>query len=489
MGVLDGLEPQRVFYYFEKICAIPHGSYNVKGISDYLMSVAKSLGLEARQDEEYNVVIRKPKSEGYPSDKVLMLQGHIDMVAVKDEEAGDFDLEKEGVHPVVKEGFVWADHTSLGGDDGIAAAMMLAILEDDKIEHPALECVFTTEEEVGMEGAFALDASDLKASYLLNLDSECEGQMLAGCAGGACVNISLPTNRLMRMGDRYEIKIKGLIGGHSGQEIDKERANANVLMGRFLYELHERVHFDMVSVSGGEKDNAIANCAQAQILTGSGDSLAGTIHEWADSFIREMREEYRISDPDITVEIGDPEPGACWIISPSQAKRILFMMMIAPYGVQNMSLDIPGLVETSLNLGIVKTEEESVTLTWSLRSSVKSRKQLLIDKLSFMADTLGAAYTVTGSYPEWPFNPDSRICKLCCDVYEEQTGKKAEVMTMHAGVECGLLGEKIPGLDMVSIGPNLYDIHTPKEHMEIASVQRSYKLVLEVLKRFAQYCG
>lgn len=485
MGVLEGLKPERVFYYFEEICKIPHGSYNVKAISDYCVSVAQSLGLKVRQDEAYNVVIRKPASEGYGDAPVLMIQGHLDMVCVKNADV-DFDFEKDGLHLAVENGYIHANGTTLGGDDGIAVAMGLAILEDNTIEHPALEVVFTTEEEVGMEGAIALDTSDLQAKYLLNLDSEDEGHFLAGCAGGVKAKALLPMSCASAEGTAMTLHIHGLVGGHSGAEIDKGRANANILMGRLLFELHEVVPFCIISVAGGAKDNAIPVDCKAEIVVSDED--IADIQTLVESFQQKLRGEFHVCDPMITIDASVRAAGGYEVFSMALAEKVIFMLMQVPNGIQTMSADLPGLVESSLNLGILETTEEGVAMTWALRSSVKSLKELMKDKLTYLTEFMGGEITFHGDYPEWPFNPDSRICALCKQIYEEQTGHDAIIETIHAGLECGLLSEKMPELDMVSLGPEMHDIHTARERLGIASVERTYRLVLTVLKDFKNYC-
>ena len=486
MGVLEGLKPERVFYYFEKICGIPHGSYNVQGISDYIVDVARSLDLEVRQDETLNVVIKKPASEGYGPSPVLMLQGHMDMVCVKDP-GTDIDLEKEAIRLMVEDGFIHADHTSLGGDDGIAVAMGLALLEDDTIAHPPLEVVFTTQEEVGMDGALALDTSDLKASALLNLDSEAEGILTVGCAGGAALTCTIPAERESEQGRKLFLDISGLTGGHSGSEIDKERANANVLLGRLLFELERILPFALIDMAGGEKDNAIADGCKAQLLIRPEDLTAAM--DCVSAFEKTIQNEYRVQDPGIRIKAEDLGEAACPVIKGKTLENIISLLFEAPYGVQAMSMDMKGLVETSLNLGILKSSEKSVCLTWSVRSCVASRKKLLLDRLTHLAKRLGGTVTIAGDYPEWPYNPDSRLYALIADLYEKQNGKKPAVETIHAGLECGILGKKMPGLDMVSIGPDILDIHTTKESLDTASVARTYELVLHVLKEFGKYCG
>lgn len=485
MGVLDGLKPERVFYYFEEITKIPHGSYNVKRISDYCVSVANTLGFPVRQDEAYNVIIKKPGSKGCENMKTLMIQGHLDMVCVKDDGV-EFDFEKDPLALKISDGFISAEGTSLGGDDGVAVAMGLAILEDEEIVHPPLEVVFTTEEEVGMDGAAALDTSDLEASYLLNLDSEDEGIFLAGCAGGACFKGEFDIESLEREGKLLAISIDGLIGGHSGAEIGKCRANAIVLLGRLLNHLDKYVQYDLAYLDGGEKDNAIAVRASAKIVIAP-DDLSAVISALS-GFEQMIKNEYRTSDPGIKVNVLTGDEGIFRVFTRSLKGRIMFVLLEMPNGIQTMSADLPDLPESSLNAGILGTDEDKIFITWALRSSVRSLKELLKDKLTLMIEMLGGTASISGDYPEWPYNPDSRICSLCCDVYKDQTGLDAQIMTIHAGVECGLLAEKMPGLDMVSMGPNMADIHTPREKLDIASVERTYKLVLEVLERFGKYC-
>lgn len=480
LRVLDGLNPERVFYYFEEISGIPRGSYNVKAVSDYCVGVAKSLGLEVRQDEAFNVVIKKPASAGYGPSPALMLQGHLDMVCVHDADY-PIDMEKEPIKLIVEDGFVRADHTTLGGDDGIAVAMGLAILEDDTLEHPDLEVVFTTEEEVGMDGAIALDVSDLKASYLLNLDSEKEGYFLAGCAGGCKGEAEFSFLPEDVTGEVINLSIGGLIGGHSGDEIDKCRASAIMLLGRVLGAMQETASFRIVSISGGEKDNAIPvdSCAKIVAEPEDADLLLEAVRKIAEK----IKAEFRTADPGICIQAQKAGQEALQAFDPVFTDDMIFMLLEVPNGIQTMSADLPGLVESSLNLGILRTEEERVTMTWAVRSSVKSLKELICDKLERLTLRMGGEISWHGDYPEWPFNPDSRICRLCSEVYKEQTGKDAQIATIHAGLECGLLSEKMPQLDMVSMGPDMYAIHTSKERMDIASVERSYWLVREVIRR------
>ena len=481
MGILSGLEPERVFYYFEELCKIPHGSYNTKAVSDYCVSIAQSLGLEVRQDEANNVVIKKPASAGCRSGHTVMLQGHLDMVCVKD--AGvDHDFEKDGLKLVVEDGYVRAQGTTLGGDDGIAVAMGLALLEDKTLVHPALEVVFTTEEEVGMDGAMALDTSDLHADCLINLDSEEEGHFLAGCAGGVKAESRFEISRCSRRGLAVDLKIDGLVGGHSGAEIDKCRANAIILMGRLLNTIDRSIDFDLASISGGAKDNAIPIDACAGIVIDPADLAA--LEACVADFAADVRTEYQTADPDIRISAAAAAEGEYEVYTKHLLGRLLLMLMLVPNGIQTMSAEL-NMPESSLNLGILDDQDDMVRMTWAVRSSVASLKGLMKDKLENLTELLGGEITFNGDYPAWPFNPNGKICGMCKDIYEKQTGRSASIETMHAGLECGLLSEKMPGLDIVSMGPDLFDIHTSKERMKIDSVERIWHLVVEVLKELA----
>lgn len=480
--VLKGLEPERVFHYFEEICGIPHGSGNEKAISDYCVAFAKSHDLWVRQDEANNVVIRKPASAGYENAPVVMLQGHMDMVCEKNSDV-DFDFEKEGLRLKVDGDFVFADGTTLGGDDGIAVAFALAILEDDSLEHPELEVVITTDEEVGMKGASVLDVSDLKASYLLNLDNESEGQILTSCAGGMKSRACLPVRFVDWEGVGAELKISGLKGGHSGAEIHCGRANANRLLGRFLFELNKELNVGVREVSGGMKDNAIPREAQAKIVLRPEDvARAGEIR---DKFAADIQDEFGVSDGRIRIElkIESEKEEEFRIFHPADMERILFMFIQSPNGIQTMSMELPGLVESSLNMGIVRTEGEEVSFCWAVRSSKKSLKFYISDQLAYMTEFLGGTYSYDGEYPHWSYRSHSPIREAVAATYKELFGKDANIEAIHAGLECGLISEKMPDLDIVALGPDIFDIHTPDEHLSIASVQRTYRLICTILSR------
>lgn len=480
--ILKGLEPERVFHYFEEICAIPHGSGNEKAISDYCVAFAKSHDLWVRQDEANNVVIRKPASSGFENAPVVMLQGHMDMVCEKNGDV-DFNFEKEGLKLRVDGDFVFAEGTTLGGDDGIAVAYAMAILEDDQLEHPELEVVITTDEEVGMKGAHVLDVSDLKASYLLNLDNESEGQILTSCAGGMKSRASLPIRFVDWEGLGGELKISGLKGGHSGAEIHCGRANANRLLGRFLFTLNKELNVGVREVSGGMKDNAIPREAEAKIVLRPEDLERAK--EICDKYAADIAEEYSVSDPQIKIDlkIDSNKENKFKIFHPADMERVLFMFIQSPNGIQTMSMELPGLVESSLNLGIVYTEGEAVYFSWAVRSSKKSLKYYISDQLEYMTEFLGGTYWYDGEYPHWSYRSHSTIRDLVASVYKEISGKDASIEAIHAGLECGLISEKMPELDIVALGPDIFDIHTPDEHLSISSVERTYRLLRTVLSR------
>lgn len=488
MCVLGKLQPQRVFYYFEEICKIPHGSYHTKQISDYCVSVARTLGCQVRQDQWNNVVIRKPASKGCEQAPVVMLQGHLDMVCEKETDSiHNFDT--EGLELLVQDGFVKAKDTTLGGDDGIAVAIALAILEDTNLVHPPLEVVFTTEEEVGMEGALGLDTSDLKASYLLNLDSEDEGVLTVSCAGGSTMELELSIQQEVGADIPYRLCISGLLGGHSGVEIQKGRANSNKLMVHLLTGLSKEMNYHLLSIDGGKKHNAISRETIAYLAFDSTEAVL-----LAESVIEKYKclfqEAYQDSDPDIQIELQPcgveykVKNGHLSAFTSSDMEKLLQILQLLPDGVQFMSQSIPGLPETSLNLGILETrlEESKVYLEVSCRSSNSAGLKLLEEQIQYIADWCGASCKIQSQYPGWSYRKDSRLQTVMAEVYQSLYQKDVTIEAIHAGLECGILASKMPELDIVSTGPDILDIHTPQERMSIASVQRTYAYVLAILE-------
>lgn len=482
MGILSELEPKAVYRYFEEICAIPHGSKNTKQISDYCVGFAREHGLKYVQDDSNNVIIWKDGTPGYETAAPVMIQGHMDMVCEKEAGCG-IDFEKDGLELQMENGTISAKGTTLGGDDGIAVAYALAVLDSTDIPHPPLEVVFTVDEEIGMLGAAAIDCSSLRARTMLNLDSEEEGCLLVSCAGGIAVTGHLPVVREQAEGWEAELCVSGLLGGHSGVEIDKGRANACQLLGRSLYQLGKVFSFRLIKVNGGLKDNAIPREAKAHILLDKDTDLGG-LAEAVTKLSETYRREYAVTDPAVELSVVC-EGGAVHrdAVTEEITDKIITALVNLPGGIQRMSFDIEGLVQTSLNLGILVTKEEEVTFSFAVRSSVETEKMELVSRVQCLMEALGGTVTLAGEYPAWEYRQDSPLRDLMVDIFEEQYGRKPVVQALHAGVECGLFAGKLPGLDCVSFGPDMKDIHTPKESMDVESVKRTWDYVLEILKR------
>lgn len=479
MRVLEGKEPAGVFYYFEEIAGIPHGSYNTKAISDYCMKFAKERNLEAYQDDYNNVVIIKEAAAGYEEAEPIIIQGHLDMVCEK-ESGCEIDFEKEGLDLYVDGDFLKARGTTLGGDDGIAIAYALALLDAKDIAHPRLECVFTVDEEVGMLGAEKIDLSMLQGHRVLNIDSDVEGSFLTSCAGGVTAECSFPVIFDEAEGCKYRLTLCGLQGGHSGSEIDKERANAIVEMGRILKYMEDRLEMGICSLNGGLKDNAIPReCISEILITEEDQKKLGEVIEDLNQIIKK---EYQVSDPDIELKAEPLGTTSAQVLGYRSQSRILFFLRNMPNGIQNMNMEL-GLPETSLNAGIMKMTEEGFFVSFSIRSSVSSRKENLMERLAYLVEFLGGNVEFNGNYPAWEYKKDSAVRDLVVDVYEKLYGRKPRIEAIHAGLECGILSEKIENLDCVSFGPDNFDIHTPKERLSISSTERVWKFILEFLKR------
>lgn len=481
MSVLEGLEPARVLYYFEEICKIPHGSGDTKKISDYCVSFAKEHRLKYQQDACNNVIIWKDGTKGYEGFAPVMLQGHLDMVCEKEADC-DINFETDGLCLQEQDGIVTAKGTTLGGDDGIAVAYALAILEADSYPHPPLEVVFTVDEEIGMLGATAMDCSSLHAKRMLNLDSEDEGHLLVSCAGGVTAQVFLPISHESANGVKCRISIGGLMGGHSGVEIDKGRANACLILGRVLYELQKEVPFALCSLNGGLKDNAIPRQADAVVVIR--EEWQSVMSKKLEQIMSEVKHEFLETDPFIVVEKNKESMAEGELaMTKDSADKVITALLCLPGGIQKMSFQIKGLVQTSLNLGIMKTEKDSVSFSFSVRSSVESEKKALLARIKCLTEQLGGTVCCSGDYPAWEYMENSELRDLMCQIFEEQYGTKPMVEALHAGVECGIFAGKIKGLDCVSFGPDMKDIHTPKESMDVRSVERTWKYLLEILRR------
>lgn len=479
MSVLSNLEPKQVFSFFEEICSIPHASYHEEKISNYCVDFAKKHGLTYYQDDLKNIIIIKEATPGYEDEQPLIIQGHLDMVCEK--EAGcAIDFDTDGLELMIEGDYITANGTTLGGDDGIAVAYALAVLSSDEIAHPKLEVVFTVSEEVGMEGASGIDLSMLKGRRLLNLDSEEEGIMLAGCAGGAGVECSLPVHRIPASGHSMTISVSGLKGGHSGAEIDKGRANANILMGRILIGLSKISDYKLSAFEGGKKDNAIPRECRSVICLPESD-IEKAEHIIAETQ-RDLMQEYAVTDEKIKISVRYEPQLPDSMLDEDSTKRIVMLVNALPNGIQAMSADVENLVETSLNLGILKLEESTLSMQYSVRSSVGSAKKALMDKLIYLTQGLGGSVKVSGEYPAWEYKRNSALRDKLVSIYEKMYGKKPEIQVIHAGLECGLLSGKLPGLDCISIGPDMQSIHTTEEKLSISSTKRVWDFLLEVLK-------
>ena len=483
MGVLSGRQPEKVFYYFEQICGIPHGSGNVKKISDYLVDFANKRNLKVRQDEKYNVIIWKEGSAGYEQSAPVILQGHMDMVAVKDADITK-DMETEGLDLALDGDMLYAKGTSLGGDDGIAVAYALAVLDDDTLAHPPIEAVFTTDEEIGLLGADYIDLSDLKGRILLNMDSEDEGIFTVSCAGGATADVKIPYEKEVKDSvSRMILRADGLKGGHSGAEIGKGTLNANILLGRLLYGLSKQTDLRIIHVAGGEKDNAIPVWCEAEVAV-PGDFAAQGLQLLSEHF-EMIKKEYQTVETDMQLSAGVTETGSAEVMTAASTGRVITALMNMPNGIQRMSPEMKDMVQTSLSLGILRTDEEAVVLTFSVRSSVESEKRHLIDRLECLAEALGGQIALAGDYPGWEYRPESKIRDVMVKAYESLYGVSPVVEGIHAGLECGLFAAKIPDLDAISFGPQMYDIHTTREKLSLGSTARTWELLkktLEMLK-------
>ena len=473
---LAGLEPASVFGYFEEICSIPHGSRNTKMISDYLVNFAREQGLKYIQDEDNNVILFAEASPGMEDHPPVILQGHMDMVCEKDADCA-IDMAKEGLDVTHDGKVVFAKGTTLGADDGIAVAYAMAILADKTIAHPPLEVIITVDEEIGLLGAASVDLSQLKGRTLINLDSETEGVFTVSCAGGSTALLSLPVERRAVYGPCIRLAVDGLQGGHSGADIHLKRANANKIMGEFMSRIQKLMPLCLTSLSGGTKDNAIPRSCQATLVA-MGIHLE-RINTIAEELQAEIREQY--DEPEVTVQAFDVDALGGNSLSTESTAKVISLLCAAPNGVQAWSEDIAGLVQTSLNMGIAKLGER-FAVTLSVRSSVNSEKQELLEQLKKLAEMFEATYTQDGAYPAWEFKKESRLRDVMVPVYTEMFGKAPKVEAIHAGLECGLFSEKLPGLDCVSIGPQMHDIHTSRERLEIASTERTWNFLLAVLK-------
>ncbi|MDK9711272.1 aminoacyl-histidine dipeptidase [Acidaminobacter sp.] len=475
-----------VFHFFREISAIPRESGHERAISDYLVSFGRARGLETLQDEVLNVILKKPASPGYENAPAVIIQGHMDMVCEKNKGISH-DFQNDPLKLRVEGEMLYATDTTLGADNGVALAYGLALLDDKTLAHPALEVVFTTEEETTFLGANALEASHFMGKILINLDSEEDDALLVSSAGGVGIGLTLQVEWVEVEKEQVPIRlsVKGLQGGHSGMEIDKWRGNAIKLLGRVLQELVARQGFGLAYLEGGSQRNAISREAEAVLMVPV--EAIERFEKWASELQEALRQEFYLKDPKLRLEwvrdeawLGEGDHRQ--IMNCESAVKVMQAITLIPDGVHTMSAEMRGLVESSSNLGLLRTTETGVYFENEVRSAVRSQKSVLMSRFEALADLLGAVWDSFEAYPEWPIDPSSKIRTLCEQVYERMYGSKPRIVACHAGIECGMFIEKIEGLDAISIGPQLYDVHNPNEHFSIPSVIKTWEYLVEVLK-------
>ena len=464
--VLAAIEPKNVLRFFEELCQLPHGSGNTEAATNWALEFARERSLACRRDELGNVVIWKKASPGYEDHPTVMLQGHLDMVCVNDTDVVH-DFEKDPLKLYVEDGYIKARGTTLGADNGIAIAMAMAVLDDDTMVHPPLEVLMTVDEEVGMLGAVGLDGSDLKSKYLINIDSDVEGYLTVGCAGGARSGITLPVTASAAEGAVCTLNLDSLTGGHSGIAINKLMADCLNTLGELR----------LVNVEGGTADNAIPNTASATIVVPAdkAERVKAAAESWA-SYAKASCP----NDPGFTFTF-ESKTGTAEALSTEESKKAVDLLLAVPNGIQSMNPDMPELVQTSLNLGMVSLTDGKLSLTFSLRSGVAKEKDDLAASLRAISEKFGADYRQSGDYPAWEYQSESVLRDTMVRIYTEQYGEPPVVETIHAGLECGILMSKVPGLDAVSCGPTLLEIHSSRERADIASIQRTWKYLSAVL--------
>ena len=481
MDKLRNSKYSEVFRYFEEISAIPRCSGNEEQISNYMVEFARKNGLEVIQDEALNIIIKKPASPGYESSPTVILQGHMDMVCEKNK-GTVHDFEKDPIKLRIVEDMIYAQNTTLGADDGIALAYALAMLASKDIQHPSLEVLFTVDEEETMSGAPAIDAAKLNGKLMINLDSEEEGKFLVSSAGGLKAKLVIPVKweRVPQKLDAYRLSIGGLKGGHSGAEIDKGRGNANKLMGRLIHNIMKKCELCIAEINGGLKSNAIPRESEILLLTEADNRLMleTTIKEFESIYKNELR----TVDPDVYIKLENSVDKVEKVFSKETADKVIASMVLVPNGIQSMSMEIAGLVESSTNLGVVNTTDSEIWLINEIRSSVRSLKKDIFGKVEALAYAIGGSVRVESEYPEWEYNPESKLRTLFIKVYKEKYQKEPEIIAVHGGLECGVFLSKINGLDAISLGPDMYDVHTPNEHVSISSIERVWELLIDTLK-------
>ncbi|MDD5829243.1 MAG: aminoacyl-histidine dipeptidase [Lachnospira sp.] len=488
---IKDLSPKEVFNYFSEISAIPRSSGNTARIADYCMDFARRNNLSARKDDMNNVIIFKEGSKGYEQKAPVILQGHLDMVCEKEPDC-DIDMDVKGVSLCSDGKNIWADGTTLGADDGIAVAYILAILASDTIAHPPIQAVLTSDEEIGMLGARELDTKDLTAKMLINIDSESEGVLYVSCAGGVRAQCEIPVEYTenSQSGDdlcdddteTYEISVSGLIGGHSGAEIHKQNTNAIRLLASVLANLHKEYDFRLVDITGGGKENAIPKEAKAVIRVADNNNNKHLLYENISAYENIIKKDIIATEPDVRIDIHSVNTKYDNCLTAESTKNVIFALQMTPDGVYKMSPEIKGMVQTSLNLGTAYINDNKLVYRYLIRSNVSTGKELLLERVTAFVNYLNGEVITMSDYPAWEYNKNSRLKDICVKCFNNIYGYEPQVTSIHAGLECGILSGKMPGTDMISFGPKLMDVHTPKERMDIGSAQRTWEYLLEILK-------
>ncbi len=481
MNKLAQLEPQRVFHYFEEIAGIPHGSGDMVKIADYCVDFAEKHSLKYYRDSANNVVIHKNGTAGRENMAPVILQGHLDMVCQQTEDR-NINFANEGLDLLVEGDLVSARGTTLGADNGIAVAMVMAILESDTLSHPPIEAVFTTDEEIGMVGAMALDMIVLKGRKMVNIDAEEDESVTVSCAGGSDFQVTIPLTKTVKKGTEITVVLKNLQGGHSGVEIDKGRVNGNILAGRFLSFMNNQCDYSIISIDGGDKGNAIPNLCKIRICVESSDSFISKSKD----YLNVIKEEISAREKEFSFEFVIGENGEHNVFEPSIQGNLIYALLCAPNGIIEMSADINGLVETSLNLGVLKTEDSEIFMHFTLRSNKKSAMEFLESRLVAFFSAIPCQIKTFGHYPAWEFNSKSTLQGDYINAYKSVTGVEPTVEAIHAGLECGVFSNALAGLDCIAIGPQLFDVHTVREKMSISSVQKIYKILTTLLENIKE---
>ncbi|MDO5516525.1 MAG: aminoacyl-histidine dipeptidase [Clostridium sp.] len=481
MKKIDNIKHQKVFEHFEEISRIPRESGNERGVSNYMLQFGRNLKLECIQDGVLNIIIKKRATKGYENSPAVIIQGHMDMVCEKNSDK-EHDFTKDPIDLIVKGDYLYADKTTLGADNGIALAYVMTLLEDDTLEHPDIEVLLTTGEEIGMTGARAVQSQYINGRILLNIDAEEEGKLLTGSSGGIRTKSVIPIEWIKRDEEysTYTLVIKGLKGGDTGSEIQLGRGNSNKLMGRALKEMSEEMNINIVSINGGAKNNAIPRECTAVISINKNDEkkLFNIKNRICEKFKRELSNK----DPEVRIYLLESDKEAEKVFSDELSKKVINLLYLYPDGVYTMSSRVKGLTESSTNLGVVKTNDDYIELRSCVRSAIPSLRDLMCDKNKCITEIMGGSYSESLPYPVWKYRNESGIIDKCKETYLKMYGEDAEVTVVHGGVECSIFSEKLGVLDMISFGPDIYDAHTPNEHISISSADRCYEYLVQVLK-------